>query len=91
MNATVNRMLTDMSAGAPYDDALARAQAEGLAEPDPSADVDGRDEAAKAMILAALLFGHQLAPGEVRVRGISSTRRRRGGGGRGTRAGRSAR
>ncbi len=24
------------------------------------------------MILAALLFGHQLAPGEVRVRGISS-------------------
>jgi homoserine dehydrogenase len=72
VNATVNSVLTDMSSGASYDDALARAQADGLAEPDPSADVDGRDEAAKAMILAALLFGHQLAPDEVRVRGISS-------------------
>lgn len=72
VNATVNEMLTRMSGGASYEDALARAQAGGLAEPDPSADVDGRDEAAKAMILAALLFGAQLTPDEVRVRGISS-------------------
>ncbi len=72
VNATVNQMLTGMAAGASYEDALAAAQTDGLAEPDPSADVDGRDEAAKAMILAALVFGHQLEPGEVRVRGISS-------------------
>jgi homoserine dehydrogenase len=72
VNATVNQMLTGMAAGATYEEALARAQADGLAEPDPSADVDGRDEAAKAMILAALVFGHQLEPDEVRVRGISS-------------------
>ena len=72
MNATVNEMLTRMSGGASYDDALAGAQADGLAEPDPSADVDGRDEAAKAMILGALLFGAQLTRDGVMVRGISS-------------------
>ena len=71
VNATVNRMLTQMSAGDSYERALADAQADGLAEPDPSADVDGRDEEAKAMILAALLFNHQLSRGDVRVQGIS--------------------
>ena len=71
VNATVNRMLTRMSAGDSYERALADAQADGLAEPDPSADVDGRDEEAKAMILAALLFGHQLSRGDVWVQGIS--------------------
>ncbi len=76
VNATVNQMLTEMAKGATYDDALAQAQADGLAEPDPSADVDGRDECAKAMVLAALVFGVQLAPSDVRVRGISSTRGR---------------
>lgn len=71
VNATVNRILTEMAGGAGYEDALARAQADGLAEPDPSADTDGRDECAKAMVLAALLFGSQLAPGDLAVRGIS--------------------
>lgn len=72
VNATVNEVLTRMAAGEPYEAALASAQERGLAEPDPSADVDGRDEEAKAMILAALVFGHQLERGQVRVRGISS-------------------
>jgi homoserine dehydrogenase len=74
VNATVNQILTEMASGAGYDDALAKAQADGLAEPDPSADVDGRDECAKAMVLAALAFGVQLAPEDVEVRGISSLR-----------------
>jgi homoserine dehydrogenase len=71
VNATANQMLTRMAAGDSYEQALAAAQADGLAEPDPSADVDGRDEEAKAMILAALAFGHRLSRGDVRVRGIS--------------------
>jgi homoserine dehydrogenase len=71
VNATVNQMLTRMAAGESYEQALAGAQADGLAEPDPSADVDGRDEEAKTMILSALVFGHGLARGDVRVRGIS--------------------
>jgi homoserine dehydrogenase len=72
VNATVNQMLSGMAAGDSYEQALAQAQADGLAEPDASADIEGRDEAAKAMILAALVFGRRLEPGEVRVRGISS-------------------
>ena len=39
-----------------YDEALAGGADRGLAEPDPSADVDGHDSVAKAMILAGLVF-----------------------------------
>ena len=79
VNATVNQMLTEMAKGATYDDALAQAQADGLAEPDPSADVDGRDECAKAMVLAALVFGEQVTPGDVAGAGDQLAGPRRGG------------
>ena len=71
VNATANSILSDMAAGSSYEDALRAAQAAGLAEPDPSADVDGHDSTAKAMILSALVFGRGLAPDEVQRRGIS--------------------
>ncbi|MEJ7876876.1 MAG: homoserine dehydrogenase [Solirubrobacterales bacterium] len=71
VNATANSILTDMALGASYEKALAAAQAAGLAEPDPSADVDGHDSEAKAMILSALVFGHGFELGEVDRRGIS--------------------
>jgi homoserine dehydrogenase len=70
LNATVNQILTRMNAGASYDDALAEAQAAGLAERDPSADVDGDDSVAKLLILAALVFRRQLRPDQVACRGI---------------------
>ena len=72
VNATANSILTSMAGGASYDEALARAQADGLAEPDPAADVDGHDSVAKAMILSGLVFGRQLEIGEVERRGISA-------------------
>jgi homoserine dehydrogenase len=71
LNATANFILTRMSEGFSYDDALADAQQAGLAERDPSADVDGDDTVAKVMILAALVFGRQLRREDVAVRGIS--------------------
>jgi homoserine dehydrogenase len=71
LNATANFILTRMADGATYEDALAEAQAAGLAERDPAADVDGGDTVAKVMILAALVFGRQLRPGEVACRGIA--------------------
>ena len=71
LNATVNQILTRMNAGASYEDALAEAQAAGLAERDPSADVDGDDSVAKLLILAALVFRRQLRPEEVACRGIA--------------------
>ena len=71
VNATVNHMLTNMALGLGYDEALADAQAKGLAEPDPSADVDGHDSVAKAMILAGLVFRRQLDLGRIERRGVS--------------------
>jgi len=71
LNATANDILTSMAAGQSYDEALAAAQQAGLAERDPSADVDGPDTVAKVMILAALVFGRQLRIEDVVCRGIS--------------------
>ena len=71
LNATANVILSKMSGGTSYEDALAAAQEAGLAERDPGADVEGHDTTAKAMILAALVFGRQLRPAQVARRGIT--------------------
>ena len=59
-----------MNEGGPYQDALAEAQAAGLAERDPVADVEGHDTVAKVMILSALVFGRQLRREQVACRWI---------------------
>ncbi len=71
LNATANFILTAMETGKSYDGALADAQEAGLAESDPSADVDGYDSMAKTMILAGLVFGRQLPVEDVFRRGIA--------------------
>ena len=54
VNGTTNFILTRMEEdGVDFADALAEAQRLGLAERDPTADVEGHDAAAKAAILAA--------------------------------------
>ena len=78
LNATANFILTRMSDGRTYAQALAEAQDAGLAERDPSADVDGDDSVAKLMILAALVFGRQLRREDVSCRGITEVRSARG-------------
>ncbi len=65
INGTTNAILGAMEAGYSYDEALARAQAAGFAEPDPSTDVEGHDAAAKLAILAALAFGVYVAPATI--------------------------
>ena len=60
-----------MEQGASYEGALTEAQDLGLAERDPTADVEGYDAMAKAMILAGLVFGTQLRPEDVVRHGIS--------------------
>ncbi len=57
LNGTVNYLLDRLGAGESYEDALADAQRAGFAEEDPSADVDGRDAVAKALILASEAYG----------------------------------
>jgi homoserine dehydrogenase len=71
VNATANYVVSEMMRGKSYADALATAQRNGLAERDPSADVDGHDAAAKAMVLSALVFGRQLRLEDVSRNGIS--------------------
>jgi homoserine dehydrogenase len=72
LNATANYIVSEMARGQVYADALADAQRQGLAERDPSADVDGHDAVAKAMVLSALVFGRQLRLEDVSRAGISS-------------------
>ena len=72
VNATSNHILSAMADGRSYADALEDAQRIGLAERDPSADVDGHDAVAKAMVLSALVFGRQLRLEDVSRAGISS-------------------
>lgn len=57
VNGTTNYILSRMSReGAEYADVLADAQRLGLAEPDPTADVEGFDAAYKLSILSSLAF-----------------------------------
>jgi homoserine dehydrogenase len=71
VNGTTNYILTQMEGGLSYADALAEAQRLGYAETDPTADVEGWDAAAKAVILGAALFGRQFRFAEMTVKGIS--------------------
>lgn len=71
INGTTNYILTQMSEhGATYLHALEQAQELGFAEPDPTADVSGRDAAAKAAILASLAFGTWVGIDDVYYEGI---------------------
>lgn len=72
INGTTNYILSRMTReGASYADVLADAQRLGLAEPDPTADVEGYDAAYKLSILSTLAF-HRHVPVECVYReGIS--------------------
>jgi len=64
-------MMAAMADGRNYSEVLAEAQAQGYAEADPTADVEGYDVVAKALILSALVFGHTLSPDQVARHGIT--------------------
>jgi homoserine dehydrogenase len=73
VNGTTNYILTRMEEkGDDYDDVLREAQELGLAERDPTADVEGHDAAAKAAILAALAFGLDVVDADVYREGIGA-------------------
>jgi homoserine dehydrogenase len=70
VNGTTNFILSEMTAGSTYAQALAEAQRVGYAEADPSDDVSGRDAAAKMAILARLAFGSPVHLDDVPYEGI---------------------
>jgi len=72
LNGTCNYILTRMDdEGVSYEHALGEAQELGIAEADPSADVDGIDTAAKIVILANSVFGMDAGYDDVDVTGIT--------------------
>jgi homoserine dehydrogenase len=72
VNGTTNYILSNMdSTGASFHDALEQATALGYAEPDPTADVEGFDAAAKAAILASLAFHTRVSAADVYREGIT--------------------
>ncbi len=70
VNGTTNFILSEMTRGLSYAQALAEAQRQGYAEADPSDDVSGRDAAAKMAILARLAFGAPVRLSDVPYEGI---------------------
>ena len=72
MNGTANYILSRMDEEhAPFADVLKDAQAQGLAEADPSYDVDGIDTAHKLAILATMAYGKEVKLDDITVEGIS--------------------
>jgi homoserine dehydrogenase len=70
VNSTTNHILSALEDGEAFAPALARMQAEGIAEADPSLDVAGWDAAAKTAALANVLMDADLTPQDVDRTGI---------------------
>jgi homoserine dehydrogenase len=72
VNGTCNSILSMMTdQGSDFANALAEAQRGGLAEADPTLDIEGHDAAHKLCLLVTLAFGVLLKPGQVHTDGIS--------------------
>lgn len=71
LNGVCNYILTTMEEnGITFNEALANAQKMGIAETDPSLDIDGWDTAAKILIIANSLMGSSLTLKDISVEGI---------------------
>lgn len=71
VNGTANYILSEMAEGTgEFVQVLSRAQHMGLAEADPTYDVDGIDSVHKLAILCALAFGKRIRTDAIHVEGI---------------------
>jgi homoserine dehydrogenase len=69
-NGTTHSILRAMERGLTFQDALADAQARGIAEEDPSLDVSGHDSACKLVITANAVLGMPVTLADVDIEGI---------------------
>lgn len=73
VNGTCNYILTEMvQKGSSYEECLAQAQADGLAEADPTLDVSGGDSSHKLAIMSSLAFAKRVELDPIPVQGIDS-------------------
>lgn len=70
INTTCNYILTELERGVRFDDAVAEMQARGIAESDPTLDLDGWDAAAKTAALVNVFMGGRITPHDVARTGI---------------------
>jgi homoserine dehydrogenase len=70
LNATTNIILSRMENGESYDDAVKYCQSVGVAETDPTNDVDGWDAAIKVAALITVLMDTPFTPQQVNPTGI---------------------
>jgi homoserine dehydrogenase len=70
LNSTTNIILTRMERGETFDQAVKYCQSIGVAETDPSADVDGWDAAIKVAALVTVLMDIPFKPQQVERKGI---------------------
>ncbi len=70
LNSTTNLILTRMESGESFTEAVRYAQEIGLAETDPSGDVDGWDAAIKVAALITVLMDTPFTPQQVERQGI---------------------
>ena len=74
LNSTTNVILDEIAAGRTFDEGVRRAQELGIAETDPTHDVEGWDSAVKTCALANVLLGAELKLDEVGREGIRGLR-----------------
>jgi homoserine dehydrogenase len=72
LNSTTNLILSRMEGGESFDQAVSYAQAIGIAETDPSGDIDGWDAAIKVAALVTVLMDIPFKPDQVERQGIRS-------------------
>lgn len=72
LNSTTNLILTRMETGESFAQAVQYAQSIGIAETNPSGDIDGWDAAVKVAALATVLMDFPLKPQEVDRTGIGA-------------------
>jgi len=70
LNSTTNIILSRMERGESFDEAVAYCQSIGVAETDPSADVDGWDAAIKVAALVTVLMDTPFTPQQVDRKGV---------------------
>jgi homoserine dehydrogenase len=70
LNSTTNFVLERMESGVRLEEAIRQAQELGVAETDPSDDIEGWDAAFKTVALANVVMGARLRPGDVVREGI---------------------
>ena len=70
LNSTTNVILSGMEEGPSFEESLKKAQQMGIAETDPSADIDGWDAAVKVAALVRVLMGVPLRLEEIQRAGI---------------------